>query len=287
MPDPARGRKACEPSGCAAGANPAAVGGSMVPILAYHDIDAAFRWGSLNPTIRQFESQMRYLKAEGFRTVSLAEAVEGRAGERSVALTFDDGYDGLGRYALPVLTRYGFSATVFIVTGFVGRASRWDLNLRWLGGRHMDWAAVRNLDQAGIDIGSHTATHPNLVGVDAARVDREFRESKAELEDVLGKQVALLSYPFGQYNDQVKAAASSAGFRLACTIRPRRGDRADDPLSLKRFCIRSIDSLWDFRAKVRPGGPGLFQDWKEGFLSACNRSSLIARRRYDRQEDAA
>jgi len=259
----------------------------MIPILAYHDIDPGFRPGSLNVTAHQFESQMRYLKAEGFETVSLPDVVEGKVPERSVVLTFDDGYDGVWRHALPVLSRCGFSATVFIVTGFVGRSSRWDLNLRWLGGRHMDWDAVRDLDQAGLDIGSHTATHPNLSAVGGPRVDSELRESRSCLEDFLGRPVTLLSYPFGRYNDSVREAAGRAGYCFACTIRPRRGDPADDAFSLKRFCIRSIDSLRDFRAKVRPGGPGIYQDWKEAFFSACNRSSLIARRRYDRLERIA
>ncbi|MCK4546282.1 MAG: polysaccharide deacetylase family protein [Candidatus Eisenbacteria sp.] len=259
---------------------------TSIPILVYHDIDPGFRLGSLNPTLRQFEAQMRYLKEEGFQTVDLDSVVQNNCGKRCVCVTFDDAYEGVVRYALPVLTRYGFRATVFVVTGYVGVKCEWDLNLRWLGAIHMDWEGVRELDGAGMTIGSHTVRHPNLTTVGRARADRELRESKQDLEDALGRSVDRLSYPFGQYNDEVKQAADVAGYRLACTIRPRRGSRPDDPLALKRICIRSIDSLWDFRTKVQNGGPSRYQDWKEGFLAACNRSSLFARRVYDRRESA-
>lgn len=255
-----------------------------IPILAYHDIDPGPRLGSLNPTIGQFEAQLRYLKEEGFRALSLTEAIAGKAVGRSVVLTFDDAYDGVYRYALPLLVRYGLVATVFVVTRFVGRRSLWDLNLRWLGARHMGWRGVRELDRSGMAIGSHTATHPNLVGVGPSRVRLELVESKRQLEDVLGREVDLLSYPFGRYNGEVKRAAISAGYRVACGIRPRRGDPPGDPLALKRIAIRSIDTLRDFRAKVKEGGPSRFQDWKEAFLAVLNRSSLLARRGYDRRD---
>jgi len=255
------------------------------PALAYHDIEICFRLGSLNPSAAQFESQVRFLKEKGYRSVSLDEVVRDGGEGRAVALTFDDGYEGVHRYALPVLVKYGFTGTVFVVTGFVGRRSLWDLNLRWLGGRHMDWSAVRDLARAGLTIGSHTVTHPDLVHLDDRRVRGELVDSKRRLEDALGAPVDRLSYPFGRYDARVKDAATAAGYRLACTIRPRRGEDGRDPLALKRLCIRSLDRLSDFRGKVREGGPTRFQDCKEAVLAACNRSSLIARRRYDRRED--
>jgi peptidoglycan/xylan/chitin deacetylase (PgdA/CDA1 family) len=257
---------------------------SMVPILVYHDIDPGFRLGSLSPTLRQFESQMKYLSEEGYRTVGLHEADESGSVSRSVCVSFDDAYEGVRRYALPILTRYGFTATVFVVTRYAGSRCEWDLNLRWLGSTHMDWQAVRELDEAGMSVGSHTASHPNLAALPPDRVDRELRESKQDLEDALGKEVDQLSYPFGQYTADIKRLAAEAGYRRACTIRPRRGDHPRDPLALKRIPVRSIDSLRDFRAKVKDGGPSRYQDWKEGFLAMCNRSSLFARRGYDRRE---
>lgn len=258
-----------------------------VPILAYHDVDPEFRLGSLNPTLRQFEAQMKYLRDSGYTTVSLGEIAAGLAPERAVALTFDDAYEGVRQYALPVLLRSGFRATVFVVSGFVGRRSLWDLNLRWLGGRHMGWDGVRGLARAGIEIGSHTVSHPNLVRLNASKLRVELVDSKRQLEDALGRAVDALSYPFGQYNDEIKAAALEAGYRLACGIRPRRGDPPGDVFALKRICVRSIDRMWDFRHKVRPGGPSRFQDGKEAFLAACNRTSLVARRAYDRRQAGA
>ncbi len=112
-------------------------GYQLVPVLVYHNISAEDR-GKLSIGVRHFEAQMRSLHAEGFRTVSLGDFLEFTAGRRqlprkSVVLTFDDGYRSFIQYARPLLKDFGFTATLFVYSDFIG------------GGSGLSWSDLRAL----------------------------------------------------------------------------------------------------------------------------------------------
>src|SRR3954449_1077290 len=134
----------------------------------------------------RFEAQLDWLRRHGFRSVGLDAwlgAVDRRFGElpgRAVCLTFDDGYEDFAEVAWPLLRRYGFGATVFLVADLVGRAAEWDA-------RHgppaplMGWETVGRLAREGVAFGGHTATHPYLTRVGPGRLAEELRRSRATL----------------------------------------------------------------------------------------------------------
>lgn len=222
-----------------------------ISILMYHQVGEfespkAHRAGFCH--IRRFRAQMAYLKHLGYQVISLQQACDGlfQGGplpSRPVVLTFDDGYRNFKDYALPVLRRHGFNATVFIVAGLVGR------NAKWLedNGRHgpdlMSATMLRELREHGITLGSHTISHPRLSRIDSARMQQEIVDSKAVLEDILGEKVQDFCYPFGDYNRAVRETVREAGYTSGLTCIRGAANEADNPFEIPRKAISFGDTL--------------------------------------------
>ncbi len=211
---------------------------------------------------RRFSRQMGLLHALGIPVLDLDQALAGIAGEwrlpsRSVVLTFDDGYDNFADFALPVLARYGFSATVYAISGWLGQPIQW---YRPEPGRRrprlMDAARLRELQAAGITIGSHTVSHARLAEVSPAERWRELTASKAALEDMLGTQVRHFCYPFGNFDLDTVHAVHAAGYISATTCLRGAVSPLDHPLGLPRKAISFGDNLlgfgWKFGVKHAP-----------------------------------
>jgi peptidoglycan/xylan/chitin deacetylase (PgdA/CDA1 family) len=219
---------------------------------------------------RRFASQMASLARFRFRVLELDQALACLRGERptpprAVVLTFDDAYVNFLEYALPVLQRHGFPATVYAISGWIGRRAEWfardpgrpvpDL---------MGASELREIRAAGIGIGSHTVNHPRLAELSPERQSRELADSKADLEDLLGEEVGHLCYPYGSFNlDSVRAAAR-CGYLSATTCLRGAAEPVDHPLVLPRKAISYGDDLigyfWKLGAKNRPK-PGL-AEWR-------------------------
>ncbi len=185
-----------------------------VPILYYHYIRTiaptppnmlGFRL-SIPPAL--FAAQMALLHVEGAHTITLATLMAALAGKASlpphpVVLTFDDGYADFATAAEPVLAQYGFVATDFVVSGFIG----WP--------RYMTATQVLAMDAAGMVIGSHTVHHTDLVRVSLADARMEIDSGKVALEQLLGHPVLDFAYPYGGFNATVVQLIAQAGFRDA------------------------------------------------------------------------
>ncbi len=224
------------------------------PVLVYHKVDTGLELGVNVVSPRAFARQMEWLAARGLAGVSLAEAIDGRAraGE-SVVLTFDDAYDGLLRYALPVLARFGFRGTLFAPSAFVGRTSAWDTRLLGRRYRHLDRAGLREFFAAGCEVGSHSATHADLRRVGGARLAGEIAGSRAALEEIVRAPVAAFAYPFGRADARVREAVARAGYRAACGGGAWRADGSVDRYAIPRLGVRAVDGIGAFRAKVAGG----------------------------------
>lgn len=191
--------------------------------LLYHRIVPAADHGErFCVSLEGFERQMHALERRGWRGGSIGEAAGGDGQpleNRRFALTFDDGYEDFERLALPVLERCGFTATVFVVTGYVGGTADWG------GGPGiplLGWTSIRDLRERGIEFGSHTRTHPHLADLPPARAREEIRGSRKELEDHLGSRVRWLAYPYGESDRGVRELAREAGYEDAFGVLPRR-----------------------------------------------------------------
>jgi peptidoglycan/xylan/chitin deacetylase (PgdA/CDA1 family) len=135
------------------------------------------------------------------------------------ALTFDDGYESVYSQVLPLLDTYGFSASVFMVAGYIGKKPSWDV---YSHGRHLSAVQLRELSERGIEIGSHSLTHPDLTRLSDNDLVTELSESKKRLEDCLGIPISSISFPFGSWNTRVWAFAQRCGYAYACAYRDHR-----------------------------------------------------------------
>jgi len=224
---------------------------TYVPILMYHYIrvnpDPRDRLGfSLSVTPGMFHAQMDYLARNGFHVVSLRDAVEAirlhhSLPSRPIVLTFDDGYADFFTTAVPELQRHGFTATDFVVSGFVGR------------GGYMNWSQVQVADAMGFNIGAHTVDHVALTGVSPARAAWEIQQSKAMLEAMLGHPVLDFAYPYGSFNAGVSAQVRQAGFASASSTIGGVWHSPGSLMNLYRLRVGGGMSLANFAQLI--GGP--------------------------------
>ena len=198
-----------------------------------------------------FEAQMRYLKRRNLRGVSMREL---RRAERTgnarglVGLTFDDGYTDFLQNAVPVLENLGFSATVFVVVGMLGEENNWEFRgdprprMTLLGAE-----GVREVAARGMEVGSHTMTHPKLLGLEGELLEKEVSASREVLSEVLGEAVGGFSYPYGFIDAASVQAVRRAHYDYACAVVVRVERNAYD---LPRITVAE-DNLLRFAAKLR------------------------------------
>lgn len=164
--------------------------------------------------------------------LSLAAAVDrldsrGRLPRGTAALTFDDGFAALHGHAVPVLQRYSFPATVFLVAATLTAAGH---PVDWVDTAHseplrtLSREQILHMQDAGVDFQSHSYAHRDLTQLSFAECVADLRDSRELLAELLGRPVRLLAYPRGRHNGQVRAAAERAGYRYAFGL-PERAER--------------------------------------------------------------
>ena len=232
-----------------------------IPILMYHSISNDAETG-VHPYYRtstspqQFASQMKYLRENGYTTCSLAEAVQQlqqqtQAGAKFVVITFDDGYRDFHQHAFPALSQYGFSATMFLPTAYIG-----DRPLQFKGKDCLTWAEVRELNNHGILFGSHTVTHPQLRELSVPAINQEIANSKATIEEKLGSAVDSFAYPYAfpqtdsDFTRMLQDSLRRAGYQNGVSTIVGRASRNSEPLFLERLPVNSCDDHALFSAKL-------------------------------------
>lgn len=241
------------------------------PILVYHWFrPAAAASSSRSPQLEMtpslFDAQIRHLQRAGYRSLPLSQAIAGGREvrpQKPIVITFDDGTLDFWEHARAVLVKYGFRATLFVVTGHIGGESNWDVDLGEPPRPLMSWEQIRELDREGFEIGSHTHTHRPLTSLTDDEVLRELARSRQMLAETLGSAPRFLAYPRSFYRPGHKRIARDAGYSGACAVVLQWKDlrRADD-FDLKRMAVKGNESMWRFRARLRLAGliryrPGL------------------------------
>jgi peptidoglycan/xylan/chitin deacetylase (PgdA/CDA1 family) len=229
---------------------------SRVPILCYHNIGpapAAGRFELLHVAEAKLERQLWALRRVGLRGVSMTEGLAHlRAGGRRgpVVLTFDDGYLDTLTAALPLLRRYGCRAICYVVSDRIGGHNRWD------DGEGREHHALMTREQigswldAGMEIGSHSCTHPWMQKMAEEEVTAELADSRASLRRTFGVAVDHFSYPFGKFTATTIAAAKHCGYTSAVTAEPGIASSADDAHRLPRVIVDGRRGLGQFLLQV-------------------------------------
>jgi len=250
---------------------------SEVPILTFHKVDRRFEWGVTRIAPRGFRKVLAFLKNEGYQTVSLASLSDPAAAlpRKPIVLTFDDSYESLYDNALPVLREFGFSGTIFVVTGYVGNLNHWDVNLGWITFRHLSWGQLEAFREASFEIESHTVHHPDLTRVDVSKLESEMADSKKSIEDKTGVRVRFLSFPFGRYNPRVLDLMQKCGYERGVGFRVRK--QADKSLVFERRAYYLFDGIWNLKAKLARNALTLLEDVKLRGINFCSRGTALVK----------
>jgi peptidoglycan/xylan/chitin deacetylase (PgdA/CDA1 family) len=226
-------------------------------ILMYHNIgippkDA--RMPNLYVTPRMFRFQMWYLKASGFRVVSiqdLVDAVEaGDVRQDLAAITFDDGYSDFYINAFPVLKHHGFPSTVYIVSGLVGKDNTWDSKSETHLKRMMDWDQIAEVSKKNVQIGSHTRSHPPLTTLSSEALREELAGSKNDLENRLDQRIYHFCYPYGDHDQRVREEVEKVGYRFGVVTQRGHVNKGCDHYALRRIPIKHITNPLSFLYKI-------------------------------------
>ncbi|MCA0185339.1 MAG: polysaccharide deacetylase family protein [Proteobacteria bacterium] len=232
---------------------------TQVQILMYHRVGhfpgRVKAHGALYCHLPRFRAQMRLFKVLGYSVISLDDAAAGLRGEialppRPLVLTFDDAYVDFLDNAAPVLKAHGYPATVYAVSGLIGTTSSWDAGVGPEPAPLMNAAQLREVQDLGFTIGSHSKRHLRLAEQDDACILAEARDSKRALEDLLGRPVDHFCYPYGSHDLRAVNAAAEAGYLTGTTCVRAAATPADDLLTLPRKAVSRGDDVFGVAWKL-------------------------------------
>lgn len=225
-----------------------------VPILMYHAVAAdpndATRTLSVAP--EAFAEQMALVGDLGLTPLTTADlAARWRSGRplpaRPVLITFDDGYEGVHRHALPVLVKHGFAGTLFVSTGWIRGAYDTGGGLDTM----LDWDQVRDLAAGEVEIGGHSHSHPQLDQLDDGPLRHELTRCRDIVADELGSPPVSFAYPYGYSSRRVRQAVRAHGFAQALAVGNALARRRQGPYALRRVTVRRSTGIEEFERLVQ------------------------------------
>lgn len=210
-----------------------------IPVLYYHSVkESADNEVTISPEM--LKAELKYIHDEGYVTLTISQVKayilnESPIPEKSILITFDDGYMDNYYSAFPILKEFNMTATIFCITSELD------------GSYYLSKEAIREMSAYGIDIESHTLTHPHLNKLSYDQQLVELVASKKTLEEITGKEISSLAYPYGDFNDDSVKATKEAGYTLGFTTKLGLSDRNDNPLTLDRIYISSEYDINEFK----------------------------------------
>jgi peptidoglycan/xylan/chitin deacetylase (PgdA/CDA1 family) len=192
---------------------------TRIPILTYHSIDDSGSVLSTPP--HKFRDQMQILQDRRFNIISLNNLINLIRNRqpfpsKTVVITFDDGFKNFYLKAYPILQEFGFSATVFLVPGYIGKTSKWNTTLRGMPVLDLlEWGQIKEMANKGIDFGAHSMTHEDLAKLSLEEARQEIIKSKSAIEEHINHDVTIFCYPYGITNREIKPVVQ-AEFHGAC-----------------------------------------------------------------------
>lgn len=232
-----------------------------VPILMYHSVSnqATRKYSPFAISPALFAEQMEYLHQKSYTPLTVTQLMKIRTTteqplpEKPVLLTFDDGLEDFYTGAFPVLQQYHFSATLYVVTGFMNGTSRW-LLAEGEGNRPMmTWEMLTEVRDGGVECGGHTHTHPQLDTISLSKAKNEISQCKKILEDRLGQEIHSFAYPYGYHTNEVKQAVQEAGYTSACAVKYEMSSETTDLFALKRLMVGPTTNIPALEALLTTG----------------------------------
>lgn len=223
-----------------------------LPILLYHSVsdDAPRAISPFTVSVELFHAHLDMIQRRGFTTVSVNDIQERfYLGQplppKSVCITFDDGFEDFYINAWEALSSREMNSTLYVVSGMLGGKSQW---LQGMGAGTMPMLSTEQLKEiadAGVEVGSHSVTHPELDNVHPRRAWKEIHDSKHQLEDLLGREVRSFAYPHGHHTKGIRDLTIAAGYTSAVGVRNMISHRGDHLFGLARMTIMADTTAGD------------------------------------------
>jgi len=196
-----------------------------------------------------FEKQMAWFAKHGWHSYTISEMAKVESlPPKSFCITFDDGYEDNFTHAFPILQKYDFKATIYLVPHY--EYNSWEDFEEGTFDKLLNADQIRQMQESGlIEFGSHTLNHKNLVTIPAEEAQNEIKVSKEEVESIIGTECRAFAYPYGKYNEKIVKMAEDAGYENA-TIVKRGFFEKGDPFMIKRVGILGTESFLDFYLKI-------------------------------------
>ena len=202
--------------------------GISITALNYHKIDNMNI--SLSVLPEDFDRQIAYLKEQGYNSINTDQLYDYMTNgtplpENPILITFDDGYEDNYQYAYPILKKYGFTGTIFIITDLVGKPN------------YLTWEQLKEMKANGMNFQSHTVSHKSMTELGEAQLREELVNSKKILDEQLSQDTKFMAYPTGTYNLYIAKLVKDAGYKGAFTIKYGNIDKASNIYALERVPI--------------------------------------------------
>lgn len=212
-----------------------------IPILMYHHVrdfdDPNDQIGTnLSVSVSDFSDELDFIKSNGYNAINFIDLANGNIPINPIILTFDDGYDNFYANAYPLLKSKSMTAVTYVIVDSIGKTG------------YMTESNIVDLSQNGIEIGSHTLSHPNLTGLSESKLNTEVVESKKILETLISSKIYSICYPAGKYNEATETAVKNAGYLYAVTTERGRAN-INSPMSLKRYRVNKDTDISSFIKK--------------------------------------
>jgi peptidoglycan/xylan/chitin deacetylase (PgdA/CDA1 family) len=217
-----------------------------IPVLYYHSVLPDSEVPTKNEVTispEKLKEELQLVKNLGYTTLTMSEVNDyiinnKEIPQKSILITFDDGYTDNYVHAFPILKELNMKATVFVISSGID------------SGYYMSSDQLKEMSNYGIDIESHTVNHVHLNTLSYEQQLKELKDSKAKIESVTNKNVLSIAYPFGDFNDNSKKAALDAGYSLAFTTNKGLANRTDNHVALDRIYVNSEYSLETFKERL-------------------------------------
>jgi peptidoglycan/xylan/chitin deacetylase (PgdA/CDA1 family) len=222
------------------------------PVLAYHKISPHKEFGltTIHPEI--FEKHLQLIHKSGFTPLTFIDLhANPELPDKPVIITFDDGYESLYQYALPILNNYGLKAVIYVLSDYIGRINNWEAYKIQRRHRHLNVDQIQKLVDSGFEIGSHGKSHSYLPALNNYQLKQELEVSKKEISDITGRDIISFCYPYGVSNMQIEENVKKSGYRFAVGNLELGSIKTHRDFHIGRRSIYATDTLRVFEQKLQ------------------------------------
>lgn len=212
-----------------------------IPVLYYHSVNPSEE-NELIISPAKLKQQLQYIKNLGYSSITMKDYISYLKNntplpEKSVLITFDDGYMDNYTYLFPILKELDFKATIFLITSGID------------DGYYLSTDQILEMHKYGIDFGSHTVNHSHLTELTNHEIISELTNSRDVLKKILKTNITSIAFPYGNYDERCIEAAQKAGYSVAFTTTYGTTNRSSNMYELKRIYVSSNYSFEQFKQR--------------------------------------